>query len=148
MGVVKEGADLLGHFRAEGMFNLAGVLVERVFIDAKRFVEKAFREAMPAEYMPRASLPTRGKRKRCAFQVNQALPRHQQERGPIGRELRQGVRFQNAAAAIFLRMPDGLQQVIDQLLFISGEDGNLCKPPVVKLATGPETTRACPRSYL
>ena len=115
---MEEGANLFRHFRAEGVFNFGGVLVHHIRINSESLEEQAFGKAMPPQHVAGASLTARGEGKGSAFELNQTFLRHQLKCGAVAREFRQGIRFQPAAARILPRVPDGLQQVFDQLLFI------------------------------
>jgi hypothetical protein len=45
--MMEEGANLLGHFRAERVFDFAGVLVNHILVNSKGLEEQAFGKAMP-----------------------------------------------------------------------------------------------------
>ena len=114
------------------MFNLAGVFIEQVLVETEDLVEQAFGQAMPADDVLSPRLPARSEGECGVLQTYQAFLCHQQEGGAVARELRQGIGFQDAMGGVFLRVPYGLQQVIDQLLLVHWKSGDLRQAPVVQ----------------
>ena len=75
--VVKERADLFRHFRAERVFDPAGVIVNHVVVDSKGFAEQALGEAMPPHHVLRPSFTVPSValcRPTKALRVNSASP--------------------------------------------------------------------------
>ena len=65
--------------------------------------------------------------------MDQLFLGHQQECGAVLGKFRQGGRWENFPACVFLLVPDGLEQVLNQFLFVSRKHRDFCKLAVVEL---------------
>ena len=131
--VAQEDADFFRHFRREGVFNLRGMLIERLLLHPKGLIKEAFSQAVAAQDVARTRFAARFEGELCPLEPHPAFPRHQHEGGAMASELREVARLDYRVPRVFLGMPDRLQQVVNEVLLDCFEYRNLRQAAVVEL---------------
>src|SRR6516164_963396 len=119
----EESADLGGHLRAQGVFDLTGVRVQQRVLQAEGVEKQPLGQAMAADNLQGALFTVRGEPNVPVVEINQFFLAHEKESGAILDELWQRFRRYRLPARVLLRVQDYFQQIIDQLLLrVVGDD--------------------------
>ena len=120
--MTQEAANTLIQFRTNNVFELAGLAVGFVLVDAEGVLEKPFREPVPPHYVPRAALPPIGELHLVIFSYgNQPQILHARQCSHRVHAARSANMFHVRAVPLFAADPDLFQQMVKVNTVIHGD---------------------------